>query len=222
MVARFLIGEVVRDWAIASTYKVLFPYDDAVDLRVRDDWSDEAAAALRYLWPWKSVLAHRATFQGRMEDSGLRWYEYMQYTASANRTPLSIAFAFVATHNHFVLDRGGKVFNRSAPSSSSPPPPPRTTTSPSSPTSTAPSPLSSSGRRGTVRARKALTRGTNRRSGSSSSNTAEPSSAVYRCRIRFEELAPLGRVAVDLAAELAACHPLVVATQAGLSTSLRA
>jgi hypothetical protein len=29
--------------------------------------------------------------------------------------PLSIAFAFVATHNHFVLDRGGKVFNRSAP-----------------------------------------------------------------------------------------------------------
>ena len=31
------------------------------------------------------------------------------------RTPLSIVFAFVATHNHFVLDRGGKVFNRSAP-----------------------------------------------------------------------------------------------------------
>jgi hypothetical protein len=31
------------------------------------------------------------------------------------RTPLSIAFAFVATHNHFALDRGGKVFNRSAP-----------------------------------------------------------------------------------------------------------
>ena len=24
-------------------------------------------------------------------------------------------FAFVATHNHFVLDRGGKVFKRSAP-----------------------------------------------------------------------------------------------------------
>jgi hypothetical protein len=28
---------------------------------------------------------------------------------------MSIAFAFVATHNHFVLDRGGKIFNRSAP-----------------------------------------------------------------------------------------------------------
>ena len=31
------------------------------------------------------------------------------------RVPLSIAFAFVATHNHFVLDRGGKVFKQSAP-----------------------------------------------------------------------------------------------------------
>ena len=29
--------------------------------------------------------------------------------------PAIIAFAFVATHNHFVLDRGGKVFKQSAP-----------------------------------------------------------------------------------------------------------
>ena len=28
---------------------------------------------------------------------------------------MTITFAFVATHNHFVLDRGGKVFNRTAP-----------------------------------------------------------------------------------------------------------
>ena len=31
------------------------------------------------------------------------------------RLPLSITFAFVATHNHFVLDRGGKVFKQTAP-----------------------------------------------------------------------------------------------------------
>ena len=28
---------------------------------------------------------------------------------------MSIAFAYVATHNHFVLDRGGKVFKQTAP-----------------------------------------------------------------------------------------------------------
>ena len=37
------------------------------------------------------------------------------FFADRYRRPLSIAFAFVATHNHFVLDRGGKVFNRTAP-----------------------------------------------------------------------------------------------------------
>ena len=38
----------------------------------------------------------------------------MFFPSTFRDTP-SIAFAFVATHNHFVLDRGGKVFNRSAP-----------------------------------------------------------------------------------------------------------
>ena len=37
--------------------------------------------------------------------------------------PLRSAFAFVATHNHFVLDRGGKVFNHSAPVIKLPPGP---------------------------------------------------------------------------------------------------
>jgi hypothetical protein len=48
-------------------------------------------------------------------EAGLEWYEYGRLTHSKLRTPLSITFAFVATHNHFVLDRGGKIFNRSAP-----------------------------------------------------------------------------------------------------------
>ena len=48
-------------------------------------------------------------------EQGKPWFEYLEHYVSKLRTPLSIAFAFVATHNHFVLDRGGKVFNRSAP-----------------------------------------------------------------------------------------------------------
>ena len=31
------------------------------------------------------------------------------------RTPMSIVFGEVATHNHFVLDRGGQVFKQTAP-----------------------------------------------------------------------------------------------------------
>ena len=50
------------------------------------------------------------------DELGRPWWEYgIGFLRTKFRTPLSIAFAFVATHNHFVLDRGGKVFNRSAP-----------------------------------------------------------------------------------------------------------
>lgn len=101
----FLLGEKVRDWNSAFDWWVWYPY-----------FGDPShSKMLACIWPWKSTLANRSTFQGVMADAGLKWYDYMQHTASAYRTPLSIAFAFVATHNHFVLDRGGKVFKQSAP-----------------------------------------------------------------------------------------------------------
>jgi hypothetical protein len=101
----FLLGEKVRDWIGSFDWWVWYPY-----------FGDPTTSKLlAQLWPWKSTLANRSTFQGVMADAGLQWYDYMQHTASAYRTPLSITFAFVATHNHFVLDRGGKVFKQSAP-----------------------------------------------------------------------------------------------------------
>ncbi|MEU6523898.1 BREX-2 system adenine-specific DNA-methyltransferase PglX [Streptomyces sp. NPDC046924] len=99
-----LAGEVVRDWGAEPGLRILFPSQAAVEGGLREE-----------LWPWRMPLRSRRTFQGDMEGAGLQWWDYMQYTASAYETPLSIAFAFVATHNHFVLDRGGKVFKQTAP-----------------------------------------------------------------------------------------------------------
>lgn len=101
-----VIGESVRDWSNLGKERILFPYTD--ELKPTD-------AVDQVLWPWKSSLAQRATFQGVMADAGLRWTEYMQFTRWSVQSAISITFAFVATHNHFVLDRGGNVFNRSAP-----------------------------------------------------------------------------------------------------------
>ncbi|MFG2905824.1 BREX-2 system adenine-specific DNA-methyltransferase PglX [Kitasatospora sp. NPDC048286] len=100
-----MIGEIVRDWEAHPQEAIWFPY--ASQLQPSDLEND--------LWPLRRILQARRTFQGTMEDAGLKWWDYMQYTSSAYRTPMSISFAFVATHNHFVLDRGGNVFNRSAP-----------------------------------------------------------------------------------------------------------
>ncbi|MET8046554.1 BREX-2 system adenine-specific DNA-methyltransferase PglX [Streptosporangium sp. NPDC005286] len=100
-----MVGEAVRDWGARPDEVIWFPY--AKELQPGDIETE--------LWPLRRVLETRRTFQGDMADAGLEWWHYMQYTASAYRTPLSISFAEVATHNHFVLDRGGKVFKQTAP-----------------------------------------------------------------------------------------------------------
>ena len=64
----------------------------------------------------RTELGNRATFtKGTYFSDGRPWWEWHQLPVDVGASPLSIAFAFVATHNHFVLDRGGKVFNRTAP-----------------------------------------------------------------------------------------------------------
>lgn len=103
-----VLGEGVRDWALECAESIFVPYVYGTRDKSDDGLSYE-------LWPWRTLLANRSTFQGIMADAGLEWWEYMQYTVAPYTTPLSITFAFVATHNHFVLDRGGKVFKQSAP-----------------------------------------------------------------------------------------------------------
>ncbi|WP_326746003.1 BREX-2 system adenine-specific DNA-methyltransferase PglX [Streptomyces sp. NBC_00121] len=101
----FLTGDVVRDWHATAENSIWFPYAKQLNT---ERFQEE-------LWPLRTPLRARRTFQGDMADAGRSWWEYMQYTASAYATPLSIMFAFISTHNHFVLNRGGSVFNRHAP-----------------------------------------------------------------------------------------------------------
>jgi uncharacterized protein DUF7008/Eco57I restriction-modification methylase len=104
-------GEFVRDWSAQAAGEVLFPYDANLCTLP----ADEVAAELRYLWPYRAVISKRKRFGVPMLEKGLAWYELQELYSDKLRTPLTIAFAFVATHNHFTLDRGGHVFNRSAP-----------------------------------------------------------------------------------------------------------
>jgi hypothetical protein len=105
-----VLGEGVRDYVINVTTSTIFPYDDQGDPR-----DLVSKAALRRLWPLRSVLSVRRDYEQSITERGLRWFDHSMFFPERYRTPMSIAFAFVATHNHFVLDRGGKVFNRTAP-----------------------------------------------------------------------------------------------------------
>ena len=100
-------GEQVRDFEIRSASLALWPYDAELL------YTGVAASTL--VWPYRALLRASQMFQKSREERGLRWDEFAFLSRDRLRTPLSIAFAFVATHNHFVLDRGGKVFKQSAP-----------------------------------------------------------------------------------------------------------
>jgi hypothetical protein len=101
-------GESVRDHQIQHQTDSLFPYD--ADLRAELD-----IPVKKILWPNRQDLIRRREPNGSQLEIGLTWFEWSRFIRRRYRAPLSITFAFMATHNHFVLDRGGKVFNRSAP-----------------------------------------------------------------------------------------------------------
>jgi len=113
LVRPMVIGESIRDWSCDAEESALTPYDlerqEPIVLELASRWHHT-------LWPWRRVAETVASFGGKdRKEEGQNWWEWYRWQVDRYRTPLSIAFAFVATHNHFVLDRGGKVFNRSAP-----------------------------------------------------------------------------------------------------------
>ena len=104
------VGDNVRDWT-ASSVTAIWLYDD--DYQLLD--LNTLPGTARYFWKFRASISSRKRFGTPMLERGLTWYEYQELYATKLRSSLSITFAFVSTHNHFVLDRGGKVFNRSAP-----------------------------------------------------------------------------------------------------------
>jgi hypothetical protein len=104
-------GSEVRDFSVTPAVQAWFPYS-AGDLINQD----LAPRSFRWLWQLRTELGNRATFSGGTYfEDGRAWYEWHQLPRDKRSSSTSIAFAFVATHNHFVLDRGGKVFKQSAP-----------------------------------------------------------------------------------------------------------
>lgn len=104
-------GDEVRDWASFTDAYAVFPYDADQLLPI-----SQFNGMHRWLWPTRTYLGSRVTFSKRTYfQEGRPWWEWHQVALERIRTPLTITFAEIATHNHFVLDRGGRVFNRTAP-----------------------------------------------------------------------------------------------------------
>ncbi|MCX5611694.1 BREX-2 system adenine-specific DNA-methyltransferase PglX [Streptomyces sp. NBC_00047] len=111
-VRRLVVGDEVRDFEFLDGDSSFHPYDTKRELQPLTMLPQLA----RWLWPSRTELGNRATFSGGTYFRDSRpWWEWHQIPKDPSAHPWSITFAFVATHNHFVLDRSGNVFNRSAP-----------------------------------------------------------------------------------------------------------
>ena len=103
-------GESIRNWDLSTATESLFPYDERLSSNLPNNHP-----VPRRLWPTRQHLRQRREPNGTHEEIGLTWFEWSRFQRERFLNPLSLAFSFVATHNHFAIDRGGKIFNRSAP-----------------------------------------------------------------------------------------------------------
>lgn len=112
LVKHFVYGEAVRDWSVTTGLAAFSPYDELFN-------ELPLGSFLKHYpdhWCYKVNLNGIVSF-GRQtrKQLGEKWWVWYRWIRNKYLTPLSITFASVATHNHFVLDRGGMVFKQSAP-----------------------------------------------------------------------------------------------------------
>ncbi|MFI8950322.1 BREX-2 system adenine-specific DNA-methyltransferase PglX [Streptomyces sp. NPDC053750] len=108
--ARQLVdGGSVRDFTISGATTSAWPYDEKT---LKAMASPELK---RFLWPSRRYLIDRVAFGKSQLERGLAWFEYSMFFKNRYMPKFTIAFPFVATHNHFALNRGRRVFIRTAP-----------------------------------------------------------------------------------------------------------
>ena len=105
-----VVGEAVRDWSLSTSEEILRPFDmDTLEVSASEELQRE-------LWPCRSILRRRiVSGSTSMDDAGREWFDVRRLSRDKHKWPRSITFACIATHNHFVLDEGGKLFKQSAP-----------------------------------------------------------------------------------------------------------
>ena len=104
-------GSAVRHWSLQVEAASAFPYNSALT----PVEPSHAPAVLAFLWPYREDLWRRKELGGDHRQRNRTWWEWNRFLGHRFKNPLSIVYAEIATHNHFVFDRGGKVFTQTSP-----------------------------------------------------------------------------------------------------------
>ncbi len=106
-----VVGDVLRDWVYEGCEIAFWTYNDSLTVVEPHTIPN----LVRKMWCYRAWLARRKRFGTPMIERGFKWYEWQELYPNKFKVPLTLTYAEVATHNHFVLDRGGKVFKQTAP-----------------------------------------------------------------------------------------------------------
>ena len=107
----FVDGAAVRDWRVSPRLLAVYPYETLGGKPLAS--SDPRVPA--YLWRYRSLLAARTMFKKTIAEHGKVWFEHLEHYGSRVASTTKIAFASIATHNHFALFEGAALFNSKAP-----------------------------------------------------------------------------------------------------------
>jgi hypothetical protein len=110
-------GDAVRNWSISGPIFGVWPYDESFSILPQEDIKGE----LQYFWHSRTIIRERHRFGKPVREIDMAWYEWQEVYPSKLTTPMAILVGELATHNHFSLDRGGKIFSRTAPVIALPP-----------------------------------------------------------------------------------------------------
>ena len=110
----FVTGEDVRDWThITRALVAIFPYEGALAYA---PGAGAGISPLEHFWRYGHVCG-KTRLRQTIEQRGMKWFEQAMFFRGrylATR-PLFIAFAEVATHNHFVVRSWRQGIQTSAP-----------------------------------------------------------------------------------------------------------
>ncbi len=104
-------GESARDRTLLPGSHCIFPYltGKLIDIT-------HFGGAFKRLWPFRTTLGNRATFDGGTYfSSGIAWWKWHQIAHQRLKTAETILFAEIATGNHFVYVDHACVFNQTGP-----------------------------------------------------------------------------------------------------------
>ncbi len=103
----FVEGDRVRDWVTNEPDYAAFPYEKTSPITRLGRTSS--------FWPFRTGLRAGLAFGRTRQDAGKAWFEYILPNWPRLLAARLITFSGLSTHNHFVLEREGRVFNRWAP-----------------------------------------------------------------------------------------------------------